>query len=54
MAEEKLTNRWLMVAAALVLQLCLGVLYAWSVFVAPLKAQFGYGVKEASYPYMAS
>ncbi len=54
MAEEKLTNRWLMVAAALVLQLCLGVLYAWSVFVAPLKAQFGFSVKEASYPYMAS
>ena len=54
MAEEKLTNRWLMVAAALVLQLCLGVLYAWSVFVGPLKAQFGYTVKDASYPFMAS
>jgi OFA family oxalate/formate antiporter-like MFS transporter len=54
MAEEKLTNRWLMVAAALVMQLCLGVLYAWSVFVGPLKAQFGYSVKDASYPFMAS
>ena len=54
MAEEKLTNRWLMVAAALVLQICLGVLYAWSVFRAPLMKQFGWTVKEAGYPYMAS
>jgi len=54
MAEEKLTNRWLMVAAALVLQLCLGVLYAWSVFRAPLMKEFGWTVKEAGYPYMAS
>jgi OFA family oxalate/formate antiporter-like MFS transporter len=54
MADEKLTNRWLMVAAALVLQICLGVLYAWSVFRAPLMKQFGWTVKEAGYPYMAS
>jgi OFA family oxalate/formate antiporter-like MFS transporter len=54
MADEKLTNRWLMVAAALVLQLCLGVLYAWSVFRAPLMKQFGWTVKEAGYPLMAS
>jgi OFA family oxalate/formate antiporter-like MFS transporter len=54
MADEKLTNRWVMVAAALVLQLCLGVLYAWSVFRAPLMKQFGWTVKEAGYPLMAS
>jgi len=54
MADEKLTNRWLMVVAALVLQLCLGVLYAWSVFRAPLMKQFGWTVKEAGYPLMAS
>jgi len=54
MADEKLTNRWLMVAAALVLQLCLGVLYAWSVFRAPLMKQYGWTVKEAGYPLMAS
>ena len=54
MADEKLTNRWLMVAAALVLQLCLGVLYAWSVFRAPLMKEFGWTVKQAGYPLMAS
>src|SRR3989304_299380 len=54
MAEEKLTNRWLMVVAALVMQLCLGVLYAWSVFRAPMMKELGYTVKEAGYPFMAS
>ncbi|MGZ8463145.1 MAG: MFS transporter, partial [Candidatus Deferrimicrobiaceae bacterium] len=54
MAEEKLTNRWLMVVMALVLQLCLGVLYAWSVFRAPMMKELGYTVKEAGYPFMAS
>jgi len=54
MAEEKVTNRWIMVFAALVMQLCLGVLYAWSVFRAPLMKAYGFTVKEAGYPYMAS
>ncbi len=54
MADEKLTNRWLMVAAALVMQLCLGVLYSWSVFRGPLMKQLGWTVKEAGYPLMAS
>src|SRR4030065_1511305 len=54
MAEEKLTNRWVMVIAALIMQLCLGVLYAWSVFRAPMMKELGYTVKEAGYPFMAS
>ena len=54
MADEKLTNRWLMVAAALVLQLCLGVLYAYSVFRGPLMKEVGITVKETGYPLMAS
>lgn len=40
MAEEKLPNRWIMVVAALVMQLCLGILYSWSVFVKPLLDQY--------------
>jgi len=54
MAEEKTTNRWLMVAAALVMQLCLGVLYSWSVFRGPLMKELGWTVKQAGYPFMAS
>jgi MFS transporter, OFA family, oxalate/formate antiporter len=54
MADEKLTNRWVMVVAALVMQLCLGVLYSWSVFRGPLIKQLSWTVKEAGYPYMAS
>jgi OFA family oxalate/formate antiporter-like MFS transporter len=35
-------RRYLVVAAAVVMQVCLGGVYAWSVFVPPLRAQFGY------------
>ncbi len=50
MADEKLTNRWLMVVAALVMQLCLGVLYSYSVFRGPLMKEVGFTVKQAGYP----
>ena len=35
-------NRWLVVLGALIVQMCLGAIYAWSVFVNPLKDQFGF------------
>jgi MFS transporter, OFA family, oxalate/formate antiporter len=35
-------NRWLVVIGALIVQICLGAIYAWSVFVNPLKEQFGF------------
>ncbi len=54
MAEEKVTNRWIMVIAALVMQICLGVLYAYSVFRGPLTKELGYTVKQTGYPLMAS
>ncbi|MBU0627718.1 MAG: OFA family MFS transporter [Nanoarchaeota archaeon] len=34
--------RWIVVIAALVIQLCLGAIYSWSVFVNPLKNSYGY------------
>jgi len=46
MAEEKLMNRWLVVIGAVVIQLCLGAIYAWSAFTGLLKASVengGYG-----------
>jgi MFS transporter, OFA family, oxalate/formate antiporter len=52
--EEKVSNRWTMVVAALVMQICLGVLYAYSVFRGPLTKELGYTVKQTGYPLMAS
>jgi len=52
--EEKVTNRWIMVYAALVMQLCLGILYSYSVLRGPLMKEVGYTVKEAGYPFIAS
>ena len=38
MAEEKVFNRWLVLLGAIPIQLCLGAIYAWSVFTPALKA----------------
>ncbi len=37
MSEEKVMNRWLVVGGAILIQLCLGAIYAWSVFTPSLK-----------------
>lgn len=37
-----LENRWLVVVGALIIQVCLGAIYSWSVFVNPLKEVFSY------------
>lgn len=39
---ESTGNRWLVVAGALIIQVCLGAIYSWSVFVIPLKEVFFY------------
>lgn len=36
MAEQSLPNRWGIAVAAVIMQICLGAVYAWSVFVKPL------------------
>ena len=36
MATERLANRWGIAVAAVIMQLCLGAVYGWSVFVKPL------------------
>jgi len=38
MANEKMANRWVIAVAAVVMQICLGAVYGWSVFVKPLIA----------------
>lgn len=43
MAEQKVLNRWLVVAGAILIQLCLGAIYAWSAFTAKLTTgNFGF------------
>ena len=39
MADDKVMNRWLVVVGALLIQLCLGAIYAWSVFTTVLKKE---------------
>mgnify|MGYP000706048691 CR=1 FL=1 len=36
MTEGRILNRWMVVAGAVLIQLCLGAIYAWSVFTKPL------------------
>ena len=41
MSDEKTLNRWYVVVGALLIQLCLGSIYAYSAFAKPLKADLG-------------
>ena len=41
MSEEKY-NRWLILIAAIIINICIGTLYAWSVFAMPLGKLFGW------------
>jgi OFA family oxalate/formate antiporter-like MFS transporter len=41
-------NRWLVAAAAIVTQVCLGAVYGWSVFVAPLVSATGWSLTQVS------
>lgn len=42
MSQEKIRNRWLIVVGAVMIQLCLGAVYAWSLFNQPLIDKFGW------------
>src|SRR3954471_7135919 len=44
-------GRWWIVIAAVLVQLALGAVYAWSVFTAPLQQQFGWTKAEAVLPF---
>ena len=39
MAEQKVMNRWLVVVGGILIQLCLGAIYAWSAFTNKLQAE---------------
>ncbi len=48
MAGEQLRNRWGIAAAAVVMQICLGAVYGWSVFVKPLIASEHWQLTQVS------
>lgn len=44
---KKVMNRWLVVLGAVLLQLCIGAIYSWSLFNQPLMDKFGWSKNEA-------
>src|SRR5512134_1894198 len=50
-AEEKRMNRWWRVGGALLMNLPLGALYAWSIFVLPLEREFGWTRTQTSWVF---
>ncbi len=53
MANENLeSKRWLIAGAAVIIQLCLGTVYAWSVFKIPLMKMHGWDGKEVQLTFM--
>ncbi len=51
MTETKTYNRWLIVVGALLVQICLGAIYAWSVFRKPLETELNITPTQASLPF---
>jgi OFA family oxalate/formate antiporter-like MFS transporter len=52
MASDQVTlNRWFRVVGALLMNLSLGSLYAWSIFVAPLEKEFGWNRAQTSWVF---
>lgn len=47
-------NRWLVLAASIIANLCVGSAYAWSVFQKPLISQFGWSTTQASLAFTLS
>ena len=44
-------NRWMIAAAGVLLQVALGAVYAWSVFVGPLMKQFGWSRSQVTFTF---
>ena len=59
MSDGKVMNRWLVVVGAILIQLCLGAIYAWSVFTkkitVPLEegGQYGFSAQQAAWIFSA-
>ncbi|MGI6128308.1 MAG: OFA family MFS transporter [Planifilum sp.] len=46
--QQRLPNRWTIVAAAILMQIALGAVYGWSVFVHPLMEAYGWSQSEVT------
>jgi len=59
MSEQKVMNRWLVVVGAIVIQLCLGAIYAWSVFTKKITlsvaegGEYGFTATQAAWIFSA-
>lgn len=59
MSDGKVMNRWLVVAGAILIQLCLGAIYAWSVFTSKLTVPivdggtYGFTASQAAWIFSA-
>mgnify|MGYP001048891018 CR=1 FL=1 len=54
MAEQKVMNRWYVVIGAILIQLCLGAIYAWSVFTPKLTEEggmYGFTASQAAWVF---
>src|SRR5918997_5894029 len=47
-ASSATSNRWVVAAAAVIMQLGLGAIYAWSVFREPLSTHYGTGITQVN------
>ncbi len=59
MSEQKVMNRWLVVLGGILIQLCLGAIYAWSVFTKKITIPiedggiYGFDAKQAAWVFSA-
>ena len=59
MSEQKVMNRWLVAVGAFVIQLCLGAIYAWSVFTKKITiplaegGDYGFSATQAGWIFSA-
>ncbi len=51
MTEKKIPNRWFIVFGALMIQICIGTVFIWSLFKGPLMEQWGWAAAPTSFTF---
>jgi OFA family oxalate/formate antiporter-like MFS transporter len=52
-ASAATPNRWVVAAAAVLMQLGLGAVYAWSIFRVPLSENYGTGITAVNWAFLS-